>query len=84
MDKSEVVRAGVESKLSEKIGRGLIRDKIAASVSKAAANKISDETVAVKMSEQIVQLMPTKMNEMGLIASAQKVYGKGPFFVIKL
>lgn len=49
-----------------------------------AASKISDETIANKMSEKMIELMPAKMAEMGIIAEASKVYGKGPFFVVKL
>ena len=53
-------------------------------VGKIASNNISDETVADKMSGKMIEIIPAKMLEMGLAANAEKVYGKGSFFVVKL
>jgi hypothetical protein len=74
----------VEAKLSEKIGTGFFRDKIKAQIGKVAANKISDESIAKKMSDKMIELIPSKMFEMGIVATASKSYGKGSFFVVKL
>ena len=84
LDKSEAIQNGVETKLTEKIGSGFIRDKIKTSIGKAAANKISDESIALKMSDKMVEMIPSKMFEMGIVASASKAYVKGSFFVVKL
>lgn len=84
LDKTEAIQAGVEAKLSEKIGSGYFRDKFKKNISKVAANKISDETVANKMSAKMIEMMPSKLFEMGLVATAAKAYGKGSFFVVKL
>lgn len=84
LDKSEVVQAGVEAKLSEKIGSGFFRDKLKKKLATVAANKVSDETVANKMSDKMIEIMPTKLFEMGLVANASRAYGKGSFFVVKL
>lgn len=84
LDKSEAIRAGVETKLSEKIGSGFFRDKLKKSVGRLAASNISDEAVAVKMSSSMVEQIPSKLFEIGLVATASRVYGKGSFFVIKL
>ncbi len=32
----------------------------------------------------MIEIIPAKMIEMGLTANAEKVYGKGSFFVVKL
>lgn len=84
LDKSEAIQNGVEAKLTERIGSGFIRNKIKTSLGKVAANKISDESIANKMSSKMIELIPTKMFEMGIVATATKVFGKDSFFVVKL
>jgi hypothetical protein len=61
-----------------------LRDKIASAAGKVATRKVSDEQVANKMSGKMSELFPEKLSEMGILAEADKVYGAGSFFVIKL
>jgi hypothetical protein len=84
LDKSAAVQAGVEEKLQDKLGRGFLRDKIANSVSKVAANKVSDETVGEKILEKIIQEIPLKVSELGITAEATKVYCRESVFILKL
>ena len=49
-----------------------------------AARTISDESVGAKMSSKMIELIPEKMSEMGLVASAKRVFGQDSYFVIKL
>lgn len=74
----------VLGKISGKIGKGFLRDKIAARAGNIASKKVSDDTVADKMSGKMSELLPDKMAEMGIMAEASKVYGAGSFFVMKL
>jgi hypothetical protein len=87
-DKSRAVEKMATEKIQQKIGSGFFADKFANRMGKnaaAAANVlVSDSTTARKMSEKIVSMMPTKMQEMGVQAQASCVYQKGAFFVIKL
>eukprot|EP00602_Paraphysomonas_sp_CaronLab_P010384 CAMPEP_0185024590 /NCGR_PEP_ID=MMETSP1103-20130426/7725_1 /TAXON_ID=36769 /ORGANISM="Paraphysomonas bandaiensis, Strain Caron Lab Isolate" /LENGTH=157 /DNA_ID=CAMNT_0027557605 /DNA_START=264 /DNA_END=737 /DNA_ORIENTATION=+ len=66
------------------MGRGFVRDKIAQRMGKIAAAKVSDETIGGKIGEKMCEEIPGKMSEMGIVANASKVYGKGSFFVIRL
>jgi hypothetical protein len=84
LDKFVAVQAGVEEKLQDKLGRGFIRDKIVNSVSKVAANKVSDETVGEKISEKIIQEIPLKVRELGITAEATRVYCRDSLFILKL
>jgi hypothetical protein len=84
LDKTRAVSEGVTSKLQAKVGHGFFRDKITTHVGKTVGNNISDELVCKKMAEAIVDMIPSKMIDMGLGATATKVYGKGDFFVIRL
>jgi hypothetical protein len=51
---------------------------------KAAVNKVSDETIGLKIADKMAEEMPLRMAEMGMTASASKVYVKGSFFVVEL
>lgn len=73
-----------KDKIGEKIGKGFLRNKIATAAGKVAVRKVSDEKVANKMGEKMGELFPEKLAEMGILAEADKVYGAGSFFVIKL
>lgn len=84
VDKEKAIQQGVEGKISGKIGKGFLRDKIAARAGNIASKKVSDDTVADKMSGKMSELLPDKMAEMGIMAEASKVYGAGSFFVMKL
>lgn len=84
VDKEKAIQQGVEDKVSAKIGKGFLRDRIAARAGNVAAKKVSDDTVADKMSGKMSDLLPEKMSEMGITATADKVYGAGAFFVMKL
>lgn len=84
VDKEKAVQQGVEGKIGAKLGKGFLRDKIAAKVGSIAAKNVSDETVALKMSSKMSEMLPQKLSEMGILAEAVKVYGGGSFFVIKL
>lgn len=84
LDKTNAVTAGVTDKLHSKMGHGFLRDKIATKIGKVAGSRIPDSVIAKMMCGKMVEKMPRKMVEMGLTATAKKVYGKGSFFVIKL
>jgi hypothetical protein len=47
-------------------------------------NKVSDETIGIKIADKMAEEMPLRMAEMGMTASASKVYVKGSFFVVEL
>ncbi len=56
----------------------------AAQLGNLAARTISDESVGEKMSSKMIEMIPEKMGEMGLVASAKRVFGQDSYFVIKL
>lgn len=84
LDKDRAVKGAVEEKISDKIGHGFLRDKIAARAGKIAAAKISDEKLGDAISVKMQESIPEKMMEMGMVVEAKKVFGIGSFFVIKL
>ena len=85
VDKTEAVATGVTDKLQSKVGHGFFRDKITTKIGQVVGTRISDDIVAKKMAEKMVEMIPSRMREMGLTGTATKVWGpKNAFFVIKL
>jgi len=87
-DKNAAVQKVATEKIQQKIGTGFFANKFANQMGKNIAATadvlVSDSITARKMSDKIVKMMPTKMQEMGIQAQASCVYQKDAFFVIKL
>ena len=53
-------------------------------MSSIAARNISDDKISERMSSTIVEVMPLKLAELGIVAETKVIFCAGPVFVIKM
>eukprot|EP00619_Florenciella_sp_RCC1007_P009136 CAMPEP_0205905108 /NCGR_PEP_ID=MMETSP1325-20131115/1150_1 /ASSEMBLY_ACC=CAM_ASM_000708 /TAXON_ID=236786 /ORGANISM="Florenciella sp., Strain RCC1007" /LENGTH=201 /DNA_ID=CAMNT_0053270989 /DNA_START=52 /DNA_END=657 /DNA_ORIENTATION=+ len=75
--------AAVETKVEEKVGKGIfgLKQKAAVAMAKAVVN---DEKIAGKLAEKLVDVVPAAVEEMGIGLSMDQKFQKGPFVVLRV
>ena len=81
---SEGVQTIVRENVGKKLGRGIIAARIAKRAGQLAYVAISDNKVGERMSKQVCEALPSRLGEIGISAEVERVFLKGPFFVLKL
>mmetsp|Transcript_29281 Transcript_29281/g.60000 ORF Transcript_29281/g.60000 Transcript_29281/m.60000 type:complete len:199 (-) Transcript_29281:347-943(-) len=75
--------AAVESKVEEKVGKGMfgLKQKAAVAMAKAV---VSDEKVAGKLGEKLSEVVPSAVHEMGIELNVEQKFQKGPLVVLRV
>jgi hypothetical protein len=71
-------------RVSSKIGSGYFRDRFAKKLGNVAAKRVSDQVVAEKAAPKIIDAMPVRLAEMGIVTEVNQSYLKDSLIVLKL
>lgn len=74
----------IKEKVSEKVPNPLGFGVLGKIAGKAAVKMATKSKVAEGMAQKIPEILPEKMAEMGIVASAEEVFLKGTFVVIRI
>ena len=67
-----------------KLGSGFLANKLGQRLGALANKVVSDEKIAEKMSGKLVEELPLKLADVGLMVTAEKVFSRDAFFVTRM
>lgn len=75
-----IIQEKIDETVPNPLGFGLLRK----AAGKVALKKVTTDLIASKMAAKIPAILPEKMSQMGIKATAEEVYRKGSFVVLRI
>jgi len=82
--KKEIVERVATEKLQAAVGSGPVRNFFVKKIASQKANTMSDDDFSSKVSERVLEAVPLRLAEVGIAVHGEKVFQRGPYFVLRL
>lgn len=82
--KKETIERVATEKLQAAVGSGPVRNFFVKKMASQKANTMSDDDFSSKVSERVLEAVPLRLAEVGITVRGEKVFQRGPYFVLRL